>query len=80
MPDHGVSGVSKFIYMMNQYCLNDQGLALKMNQDREVGFNQCVTKCCSGCNTLQIFFLHFNFGAYYGSYGRSFLSRLLIIL
>jgi len=37
MSIHGVNGEDEVIYMMNQYSLKDPGVALKMNQNIEVG-------------------------------------------
>lgn len=67
MFSNGVSGEAKVIYMMNQYSIKNQGLAQKkLTKIEKLEFNQCVAKCCSCCNTLEIFFLHSNFRAILG--------------
>jgi len=64
---HEVSGEAKVICTMNQYSLKGQVPAQKkLTWIEKMEFNQCVAKCCSGCNTLQNFGLHPNFGAFLG--------------
>lgn len=64
--------------MVNQYFLKYWDLTFKYETwEEKLGFYYCVSKCCRCDKHTSKFFLHLNFGAYWGSCDLSFQCHLI---